>query len=199
MPPTDLGGRQPGTRAPFSVGVRRWCGQEVQSRCKLPCSAGAAPHPLRPRAGGPLREPCRGGPHNPCGCASGPCSVPVLPSCALTQAKELPEPDATSSRVWILTSTLTTSKVVIIDANQPGTVVDQFTVCNAHVLCISSIPGEGQPHLRGTRTNSMGLCTTADGGCVRRPTEPHQPCLGPSLDTGAPGGVQGEHTGGLAP
>uniref|UniRef100_A0A452VAA4 Mitogen-activated protein kinase 8 interacting protein 3 n=1 Tax=Ursus maritimus TaxID=29073 RepID=A0A452VAA4_URSMA len=56
------------------------------------------------------------------------------------KAKELPEPDATCSRVWILTSTLTTSKVVIIDANQPGTVVDQFTVCNAHVLCISSIP-----------------------------------------------------------
>ncbi|XP_023377107.1 C-Jun-amino-terminal kinase-interacting protein 3 isoform X14 [Pteropus vampyrus] len=55
------------------------------------------------------------------------------------KAKE-PETDATSSRVWILTSTLTTSKVVIIDANQPGTVVDQFTVCNAHVLCISSIP-----------------------------------------------------------
>ncbi|XP_073916589.1 C-Jun-amino-terminal kinase-interacting protein 3 isoform X15 [Castor canadensis] len=58
------------------------------------------------------------------------------------KAKEVPEMDATSSRVWILTSTLTTSKVVIIDANQPGTVVDQFTVCNAHVLCISSIPGE---------------------------------------------------------
>ncbi|XP_051825390.1 C-Jun-amino-terminal kinase-interacting protein 3 isoform X3 [Antechinus flavipes] len=56
------------------------------------------------------------------------------------KGKELHEMDATSSRVWILTSTLTTSKVVIIDANQPGTVVDQFTVCNAHVLCISSIP-----------------------------------------------------------
>ncbi|KAM4820279.1 C-Jun-amino-terminal kinase-interacting protein 3 isoform 6-T6 [Thomomys bottae] len=56
------------------------------------------------------------------------------------KAKEVPETDAPSSRVWILTSTLTTSKVVIIDANQPGTVVDQFTVCNAHVLCISSIP-----------------------------------------------------------
>ncbi|XP_042293213.1 C-Jun-amino-terminal kinase-interacting protein 3 isoform X5 [Sceloporus undulatus] len=56
------------------------------------------------------------------------------------KAKELYETDATSSRVWILTSTLTTSKVVIIDANQPGTVVDHFTVCNAHVLCISSIP-----------------------------------------------------------
>lgn len=61
---------------------------------------------------------------------------------ALLKAKELHEMDATSSRVWILTSTLSTSKVVIIDANQPGTVVDQFTVCNAHVLCISSIPGE---------------------------------------------------------
>ncbi|KAM9179411.1 C-Jun-amino-terminal kinase-interacting protein 3 isoform 6-T6 [Mergus octosetaceus] len=57
------------------------------------------------------------------------------------KAKEFHEMDATSSRVWILTSTLSTSKVVIIDANQPGTVVDQFTVCNAHVLCISSIPG----------------------------------------------------------
>ncbi|XP_037363712.1 C-Jun-amino-terminal kinase-interacting protein 3 isoform X5 [Talpa occidentalis] len=56
------------------------------------------------------------------------------------KAKELPETDATSSRVWILTSTLTTSKVVIVDANQPGTIVDQFTVCNAHVLCVSSIP-----------------------------------------------------------
>uniref|UniRef100_A0A2K6FYV6 C-Jun-amino-terminal kinase-interacting protein 3 n=1 Tax=Propithecus coquereli TaxID=379532 RepID=A0A2K6FYV6_PROCO len=56
------------------------------------------------------------------------------------KAKEPPDADATSSRVWILTSTLSTSKVVIVDANQPGTVVDQFTVCNAHVLCIASIP-----------------------------------------------------------
>lgn len=62
------------------------------------------------------------------------------PSPEKKKAKETPEADATSSRVWILTSTLTTSKVVIIDANQPGTIVDQFTVCNAHVLCISSIP-----------------------------------------------------------
>ncbi|XP_038182030.1 C-Jun-amino-terminal kinase-interacting protein 3 isoform X4 [Arvicola amphibius] len=62
------------------------------------------------------------------------------PSPEKKKAKEVPEADATSSRVWILTSTLTTSKVVIIDANQPGTVVDQFTVCNAHVLCVSSIP-----------------------------------------------------------
>ncbi|XP_058142655.1 C-Jun-amino-terminal kinase-interacting protein 3 isoform X6 [Dasypus novemcinctus] len=55
------------------------------------------------------------------------------------KAKEPQEP-APSSRVWVLTSTLSTSKVVVVDANQPGTVVDQFTVCNAHVLCIASIP-----------------------------------------------------------
>ncbi|KAJ6612319.1 hypothetical protein lerEdw1_015187 [Lerista edwardsae] len=60
------------------------------------------------------------------------------------KTKELHEMDATSSRVWILTSTLTTSKVVIIDANQPATVMDQFTVCNAHVLCISSIPAASE-------------------------------------------------------
>ncbi|XP_058891650.1 C-Jun-amino-terminal kinase-interacting protein 3-like isoform X9 [Acipenser ruthenus] len=54
--------------------------------------------------------------------------------------KEGPETDALSSRVWILTSTHSASKVVIIDANQPGSLVDQFNVCNAHVLCISSVP-----------------------------------------------------------
>lgn len=58
------------------------------------------------------------------------------------QSKELQETDTMSSRVWILTSTHSASKVVIIDANQPGSLVDQFNVCNAHVLCISSVPGE---------------------------------------------------------
>lgn len=60
------------------------------------------------------------------------------------QSKELQETDTMSSRVWILTSTHSASKVVIIDANQPGSLVDQFNVCNAHVLCISSVPGETQ-------------------------------------------------------
>ncbi|XP_034045451.1 C-Jun-amino-terminal kinase-interacting protein 3 isoform X4 [Thalassophryne amazonica] len=56
------------------------------------------------------------------------------------KSKELQETDSMSSRVWILTSTHSASKVVIIDANQPGSLVDQFNVCNAHVLCISSVP-----------------------------------------------------------
>ncbi|MEQ2197557.1 hypothetical protein XENOCAPTIV_000264, partial [Xenoophorus captivus] len=58
------------------------------------------------------------------------------------KSKELQETDSMNSRVWILTSTHSASKVVIIDANQPGSLVDQFNVCNAHVLCISSVPGQ---------------------------------------------------------
>ncbi|XP_056607813.1 C-Jun-amino-terminal kinase-interacting protein 3 isoform X12 [Triplophysa dalaica] len=58
--------------------------------------------------------------------------------------KELHETDSMSSRVWILTSTHSASKVVIIDANQPCSLVDQFNVCNAHVLCISSVPGASE-------------------------------------------------------
>ncbi|XP_051744524.1 C-Jun-amino-terminal kinase-interacting protein 3 isoform X11 [Ctenopharyngodon idella] len=58
--------------------------------------------------------------------------------------KELHEMDSMSSRVWILTSTHSGSKVVIIDANQPCSLVDQFNVCNAHVLCISSVPAASE-------------------------------------------------------
>ncbi|XP_056095743.1 C-Jun-amino-terminal kinase-interacting protein 3 isoform X12 [Rhinichthys klamathensis goyatoka] len=58
--------------------------------------------------------------------------------------KELHETDSMNSRVWILTSTHSASKVVIIDANQPCSLVDQFNVCNAHVLCISSVPAASE-------------------------------------------------------
>lgn len=68
--------------------------------------------------------------------------------------------------MWILTSTLTTSKVVIIDANQPGTVVDQFTVCNAHVLCISSIPGECCPKPEPA-PRRVDLCCSEDNQDVK--------------------------------
>lgn len=95
--------------------------------------------------------------------------------------------------MWILTSTLTTSKVVIIDANQPGTVVDQFTVCNAHVLCISSIPGECHP----TPEPALGWAGFAQLrghlGCqVRRLEEQHLPYVTRCGHTGAGGGVSRE-------
>ncbi|KAM8823873.1 C-Jun-amino-terminal kinase-interacting protein 3 [Synchiropus picturatus] len=60
------------------------------------------------------------------------------------RTKELQETDSMNSRVWILTSTHSASKVVIIDANQPGSLVDQFNVSNAHILCISSVPAASE-------------------------------------------------------
>ncbi|XP_048465625.1 C-Jun-amino-terminal kinase-interacting protein 3 [Rhincodon typus] len=58
--------------------------------------------------------------------------------------KKIPSAEDVSSRVWICTSTHSTSKIVIIDANQPGTIMDQFIVCNAHVLCITSVPAANE-------------------------------------------------------
>ncbi|XP_015283618.1 PREDICTED: C-Jun-amino-terminal kinase-interacting protein 3 [Gekko japonicus] len=117
------------------------------------------------------------------------------------KAKELHEMDATSSRVWIVTSTLSTSKIVIVDANQPGTVVDHFTVCNAHVLCISSIPAAcdsdyppGEIFLEGDLNpeESSGTDSVLTGitlvGCATRCNVPSSNCSSrgdtPVLDKG---------------
>ncbi|XP_030629108.1 C-Jun-amino-terminal kinase-interacting protein 4 [Chanos chanos] len=57
------------------------------------------------------------------------------------QEKELRHQDELSSLVWICTSTQSTTKVIVIDANQPGNILENFFVCNSHVLCIASVPG----------------------------------------------------------
>uniref|UniRef100_A0AAR2J3X2 C-Jun-amino-terminal kinase-interacting protein 4 n=1 Tax=Pygocentrus nattereri TaxID=42514 RepID=A0AAR2J3X2_PYGNA len=57
------------------------------------------------------------------------------------QEKELREQDELSSLVWICTSTHATSNVIVIDANQPGNILENFFICNSHVLCIASVPG----------------------------------------------------------
>ncbi|XP_073685038.1 C-Jun-amino-terminal kinase-interacting protein 4 isoform X3 [Garra rufa] len=57
------------------------------------------------------------------------------------QEKELRHQDELSSLVWICTTTHATSKVVVIDANQPGNILENFLICNSHVLCIASVPG----------------------------------------------------------
>ncbi|XP_008282529.1 C-Jun-amino-terminal kinase-interacting protein 4 isoform X3 [Stegastes partitus] len=57
------------------------------------------------------------------------------------QQKELRHQDEMSSLVWICTSTQSTTKAVVIDANQPGNILESFFVCNSHVLCIASVPG----------------------------------------------------------
>lgn len=61
------------------------------------------------------------------------------------QQKELKNQEELSSLVWICTSTHSATKVIIIDAVQPGNILDSFTVCNSHVLCIASVPGESEP------------------------------------------------------
>ncbi|XP_034049130.1 C-Jun-amino-terminal kinase-interacting protein 4 [Thalassophryne amazonica] len=57
------------------------------------------------------------------------------------QQKELRQHDELSSLVWICTSAQATTKVVVIDANQPGNILESFFVCNSHVLSIASVPG----------------------------------------------------------
>ncbi|KAM6897518.1 C-Jun-amino-terminal kinase-interacting protein 4 [Xenentodon cancila] len=57
------------------------------------------------------------------------------------QQKDFWQQDELSSLVWICTSTESTSKVVVIDANQPGNILESFFICNSHVLCIASVPG----------------------------------------------------------
>ncbi|XP_063816990.1 C-Jun-amino-terminal kinase-interacting protein 4 isoform X2 [Pseudophryne corroboree] len=57
------------------------------------------------------------------------------------QQKELRHQDELSSLAWICTSTHSSTKVIIIDANEPGNMLDSFIVCNSHVLCIASVPG----------------------------------------------------------
>ncbi|XP_016318823.1 C-Jun-amino-terminal kinase-interacting protein 4-like [Sinocyclocheilus anshuiensis] len=46
-----------------------------------------------------------------------------------------------SSRVWICTSTHSSTKVMIMDVTRPDDLLDNFYVCNSCVLCIASVPG----------------------------------------------------------
>ncbi|KAM3592273.1 uncharacterized protein V6R79_016023 [Siganus canaliculatus] len=57
------------------------------------------------------------------------------------QQKELQHQEELSSLVWICTSTKSSTKAVVIDANQPGNILESFFVCDSHVLCIVSVPG----------------------------------------------------------
>ncbi|CAH1394744.1 unnamed protein product [Nezara viridula] len=46
-----------------------------------------------------------------------------------------------SSLVWICTSTRSISYVTVIDANNPADILEAFSVCPSHLLCIASVPG----------------------------------------------------------
>ncbi|OXB77013.1 UNVERIFIED_CONTAM: hypothetical protein H355_014835 [Colinus virginianus] len=84
------------------------------------------------------------------------------------QQKELKHQEDLSSLVWICTSTHSATKVIIIDANQPGNILDSFIVCNSHVLCIASVPGaretdypageEGSQEADPSQVDKSSLC-----------------------------------------
>uniref|UniRef100_A0A8C4ITQ5 C-Jun-amino-terminal kinase-interacting protein 4 n=1 Tax=Dicentrarchus labrax TaxID=13489 RepID=A0A8C4ITQ5_DICLA len=57
------------------------------------------------------------------------------------QEKELVHQDEMSSRVWVCTSTHSSTKVMVLDASQPSDLLDSFYACNTHVVCIASVPG----------------------------------------------------------
>ncbi|KAG8007050.1 C-Jun-amino-terminal kinase-interacting protein 4 [Nibea albiflora] len=57
------------------------------------------------------------------------------------QEKELVLQDEISSRVWVCTSTHSSTKVMVLDASQPSDLLDSFYACNTHVVCIASVPG----------------------------------------------------------
>ncbi|XP_071330029.1 sperm associated antigen 9a isoform X4 [Trachinotus anak] len=57
------------------------------------------------------------------------------------QEKELILQDEMSSRVWVCTSTHSSTKVMVLDASQPSDLLDSFYACNTHVVCIASVPG----------------------------------------------------------
>lgn len=49
--------------------------------------------------------------------------------------------DEVSSKVWVCTSTHSSTKVMVLDAIQPSDLLDSFYACNTHVVCIASVPG----------------------------------------------------------
>lgn len=55
--------------------------------------------------------------------------------------KELIHQDEMSSKVWVCTSTHSSTKVMVLDATQPSDLLDSFYACNTHVVCIASVPG----------------------------------------------------------
>uniref|UniRef100_A0A671Q4A7 C-Jun-amino-terminal kinase-interacting protein 4 n=1 Tax=Sinocyclocheilus anshuiensis TaxID=1608454 RepID=A0A671Q4A7_9TELE len=95
------------------------------------------------------------------------------------QEKELRHQDELSSLVWICTTTHSTSKVIVIDANQPGNILETFFVCNSHVLCIASVPGAHETDY------PAGEELSADGEASK------VSCTAANSSTGFDGGLEG--------
>ncbi|KAM3716007.1 JNK-interacting protein [Dirofilaria immitis] len=70
-----------------------------------------------------------------------------------------------SSLLWVCSSNQGHSHVVILDANNPNSVIDTFQACSAHVLCVSSVPGVQELDYPSEDTNWKRFCR--GGGYVK--------------------------------
>uniref|UniRef100_A0A0R3RY55 JNK-interacting protein 3 n=1 Tax=Elaeophora elaphi TaxID=1147741 RepID=A0A0R3RY55_9BILA len=70
-----------------------------------------------------------------------------------------------SSMLWVCSSNQGHSHVVILDANNPNSVIDTFQACSAHVLCVSSVPGVQEMDYPSEDTNWKNFCR--GGGYVK--------------------------------
>lgn len=68
-----------------------------------------------------------------------------------------------SSRVWVCTSTHSSTKVMVLDASQPSDLLDSFYACNTHVVCIASVPGRLSSHRVCLCGLSFFVCVVHDG------------------------------------
>uniref|UniRef100_A0A8D8Y727 JNK-interacting protein 3 n=1 Tax=Cacopsylla melanoneura TaxID=428564 RepID=A0A8D8Y727_9HEMI len=80
-----------------------------------------------------------------------------------------------SSLVWICTSTQQISKVAVIDANNPADILESFTVCQSHLLCIASVPGAKESDYSVNNSTDDGGLPPTDGSAP--------PSLDPNLPT----------------
>ena len=51
------------------------------------------------------------------------------------------DPENMSSLLWICTTKHNSSQITVIDANNPGQIIEAFHVSSSHILCIASVPG----------------------------------------------------------
>ncbi|XP_076468439.1 C-Jun-amino-terminal kinase-interacting protein 4-like isoform X5 [Babylonia areolata] len=115
------------------------------------------------------------------------------------KAGETVAEECLSSLVWICTSQHNASRINVVNANNPGDVLDTFRVSSSHILCVASVPGvlesdypvteevlkaSEAPELpkettvsTGTPTRGSSGETTSAGGItfVQRVTEPSSP------------------------
>ncbi|XP_029540819.1 C-Jun-amino-terminal kinase-interacting protein 4-like isoform X1 [Oncorhynchus nerka] len=162
---------------------------EKDATMKLWCAAGVNLSGGKTRDGGSIvgasvfySDLTSPGPESPLRKTGSQSSLDKLDQDLKEQEKELLHQEELSSLVWVCTSTQATTKVIVIDANQPGNVLENFFVCNSHVLCIASVPGaretdypagEEVPHDAGSgaeggtlQASTTSICSMGEAGVL---------------------------------